>query len=172
MTITASAWKWGGYVGVALALALLLAGNLAHKRAVVFRGIDLIAGPTSDYRTINVFPLECNAATTYRWVLGGIAGVRFHAVQPGEAWLSLGLRSPFPGQRIEVLLNGVRVCDLTNADAESQDAALSVESRVALRSGQNEVVFASSAYNGNPQRLLNDDRPLAFMLDRLSIRPW
>gem|GEM_PF-6699440 len=160
--------RWGLWLGGGVSLVLLLGLVLSQKKAVAFAEVDLFSGAPCQYRTINIFPPEQDAGGgTFRWVLGRVAGVRFYSQNPAPSRLRLALRGVFPDQRIGVLLNGSPAGEIV---AASGNATQVLDMPVALRKGLNELAFVSSVYNGVPARLLNDDRPLAFMLQRLTIR--
>ena len=132
--------------------------------------INLFAEASAPFHGIHILPRELSEQTPIRWLLGPVAGVRFYAAREQSRQLRFKLYSPFPSQAIVVYLNGAPLAQFAVtrpgpwlAGAMERDVAIDVNK------GLNEIAFAFSRHNGQPETLLGDGRPLAAVLLALDI---
>ncbi|MBI5084595.1 MAG: hypothetical protein HZB13_08365, partial [Acidobacteria bacterium] len=106
--------------------------------------------------------VETLSGATVRWAYGPEATLLFHEPTASSVSLQFAFSSPLPAQTVTVLLNGRELGLYPAAVASTLDFT--------LPAGPSQLIFKTTAWNGNPSSFSpTDARPLAILFSRLHL---
>lgn len=154
-----------------------------NLESVAFKGLRIDAAPLHGdlFKPVGLDPtismsglnsVESEQHNHWRWAVGKSSTVSFDA-PPGRDHMTLrfAVNNPIPGQKIDVLVNGVRTATLQDLPAHPWMRAFAEqELRIPVTPGQNVLEFAYSMQNGHGFVFNDkDSTPYAVAFTRLEL---